>query len=108
MNSEPVKMQMANLNISLKLGSKIPENYLVIPVAEISEYVSGASVVLNKAFVPQCLDVKISGYMQDNINLIYDKLQGRIYQISSRMNNSNNNKSYQSMIRDYMWMSALG
>ena len=86
MNSEPVKMQMANLNISLKLGSKIPENYLVIPVAEISEYVSGASVVLNKAFVPQCLDVKISGYMQDNINLIYDKLQGRIYQISSRMN----------------------
>ena len=108
MNSEPVKMQMANLNISLKLGSKIPENYLVIPVAEVSEYVSGASVVLNKAFVPQCLDVKISGYMQDNINLIYDKLQGRIYQISSRMNNSNNNKSYQSMIRDYMWMSALG
>lgn len=108
MNSEPVRMQMAKLNMSLKLGSKIPESYIVIPVAEVSEYVSGSSVVLNKAFVPQCMNVKISQYMQDNINLIYDKLESRISQIAARVTNSNNNKSYQSMIRDYMWTTALG
>lgn len=107
-SNETVKIQMADLNISLRLGNDHLDNYLAIPVTEVSEYATGGSVVLNKAFIPECLNVRISSYLQENINYIYDKLQYRINTVSHRLANVGNNKSYQSMIRDFLWMSALG
>ncbi|MGN1392582.1 MAG: type VI secretion system baseplate subunit TssK [Succinivibrionaceae bacterium] len=106
-NSEQVKIEVADLNFSLKLGSDKLDSYLVLPVAEVSEYVIGNSVVLNQAFIPICTNIAISKYVSENINYIYDKLQYRANLLSRRLSNIGNNKSYQSMIRDYMWMSAI-
>ncbi len=106
-NSEPVKVEVADLNLSLKLSSEKLDSYLVLPVAQISECVAGTGAVLNQAFIPQCTNIIISNYVRDNINYIYDKLQFRVETLSKRIANCANNKSYQSMIRDFMWMSAL-
>lgn len=107
-NGEQIKVQLADLNVSLKLGNEKLDNYLTIPIAEISEYVLGGRVVINKAFIPQCTSIRVSDYIRENIKYIYDKLQYRSTQVARRLGAGGNSKSYQSMIRDFMWMSGLG
>ena len=106
-NSEPVKVEVADLNLSLKLSSEKLDSYLVLPIAEVSECTASSGVVLNEAFIPLCTNIIISSYVLDNISYIYDKLEHRVQMVSKRIASFSNNKSYQSMIRDVMWMSAL-
>jgi type VI secretion system protein ImpJ len=107
-NSEPVKIEVAELNLSLKLSTDKLDSYLVLPIAEVSECSANNGAILNKAFIPRCTNVVISSYVRENINFIYDKLEHRVKTVAKRLASGGENKSYQSMIRDYMWLSALG
>ncbi|WCE31031.1 type VI secretion system baseplate subunit TssK [Vibrio sp. SCSIO 43137] len=106
--SEPVELEVAALNLSLKLQGEELKDYTLIPVAQISEHKSEGTVVLNRAFVPNCLHFGASAYLVENLGDIYAQMQYRAKAISVRLNAESQSKSYQSLIRDYMWMQALG
>lgn len=106
-NSDAVKVEVAELNLTLKLGTDVLDSYLTLPVALLSECIPGTGVIIDKAFIPQCLNVHISDYVTENINFIYDKLQYRVQLVANRIASGADNKSYQSMIRDYLWLASL-
>ncbi|GLO63066.1 type VI secretion protein [Vibrio sp. MACH09] len=106
--SEPVQLDVANLNVTLKLEGEELEDYTLIPVAQVSEHKSEGTVLLNKAFVPNCLHFGASSYLVESLSDIHAQMQYRANTIAVRLNAESQSKSYQSLIRDYLWMQALG
>ena len=106
--SEAVQLELAGLNIELKLEGHDLQDYTLIPIAHVSEHKSDGEVVLNKAFIPVCLYFSVSDYLQDNINDIYAQMQYRARSISQRLQVESASKSHQALIRDYLWLQALG
>jgi len=106
--SEAVQIELAGLNIELKLEGDDLQDYTVIPIAHISEHKSDGEVVLNKAFIPICLYFPVADYLQDNINDLYTQMQYRARSISQRLQVESASKSHQALIRDYLWLQALG
>ncbi|OCH69904.1 type VI secretion system baseplate subunit TssK [Vibrio splendidus] len=106
--SEAVKLELAELNIELKLEGQELQDYTLIAVAGVSEHKSEGAVVLNQAFVPQCLHFGQSNYLKDCVADIFAQVQYRARTISTRLQKEHRSKSYQALMRDYLWLQALG
>lgn len=107
-HSEPVQLELAELNIELKLEGQELQDYTLIAVADISEHKSEGEVVLNQAFVPQCLHFGQSNYLKDCVADVFSQVQYRARTISTRLQKEHSSKSYQALMRDYLWLQALG
>ncbi|MGF1715847.1 type VI secretion system baseplate subunit TssK [Photobacterium chitinilyticum] len=107
-HSEALQLELAELNIELKLEGDDLQDYTVIPIAHVTEHKADGEVVLNKAFIPVCLHFTVSDYLQDNVNDIYAQMQYRARSISQRLQVESASKSHQALIRDYLWLQALG
>jgi type VI secretion system protein ImpJ len=107
-HSEALQLELAELNIELKLEGDDLQDYTLIPIAHVTEHKSDGEVVLNKAFVPTCLHFMVSDYLQDNVNDLYAQMQYRAKSISQRLQVESASKSHQALIRDYLWLQALG
>ncbi|MCW8327879.1 type VI secretion system baseplate subunit TssK [Photobacterium sp. SDRW27] len=107
-HSEALQLELAELNIELKLEGDDLQDYTIIPIAHVTEHKSDGEVVLNKAFIPVCLYFTVSDYLQDNVNDIYAQMQYRARSISQRLQVESASKSHQALIRDYLWLQALG
>ncbi len=106
--NEPVQLEVASLNLSLKLEGEELKDYTLLPIAQISEHKSEGTVVLNQAYVPNCLHFGASNYLTESLSDIYAQMQYRANTIAVRLDAENQSKSYQSLIRDYLWLQALG
>ncbi|WP_028862162.1 type VI secretion system baseplate subunit TssK [Psychromonas aquimarina] len=107
-HSESLQLELADLNIELKLEGDDLQDYTLIPIAHVAEHKSDGEVVLNKAFVPVCLYFTVCDYLQDNVNDLYAQMQYRARSISQRLQVESASKSHQALIRDYLWLQALG
>ncbi|ELA9196629.1 type VI secretion system baseplate subunit TssK [Vibrio parahaemolyticus] len=107
-HSDPVPLELATLNIELKLEGDGLQDYTLIAVAEISEHKSEGSVVLNQAFIPQSLHFGVSSYLKDCVADVFAQVQYRARAISTRLQAETNSKSYQALMRDYLWLQVLG
>lgn len=107
-HSESVLLDIAELNVVLKLEDEELQDYTLISVCEVSEHKSEGAVVLNQAFVPHCLHFGVSNYLKDSLADILAQVQYRANTISTRLQAENSSKSYQAMMRDYLWLQALG
>ncbi|PSW05690.1 type VI secretion system baseplate subunit TssK [Photobacterium lipolyticum] len=107
-HSEALQLELAGLNIELKLEGDDLQDYTLIPIAHVTEHKSDGEVVLNKAFIPVCLYFTVSDYLQNNVNDIYAQMQYRARSISQRLQVESASKSHQALIRDYLWLQALG
>ena len=107
-HSESVLVEIAELNIVLKLEDEELQDYTLISVCEVSEHKSEGAVLLNQAFVPHCLQFGVSNYLKDCVADVLAQVQYRAMTISTRLQIENGSKSYQAMMRDYLWLQALG
>ncbi|ASI96964.1 type VI secretion system baseplate subunit TssK [Vibrio parahaemolyticus] len=107
-HSDPVQLELATLNIQLRLEGDELKDFVLISVAEISEHKSEGVVVLNQAFVPQCLQFAVSSYLTDNVADLFAQVQYRSRAIHTRLQAESSSKSYQSLMRDYLWLQVLG
>ncbi|WP_087024164.1 type VI secretion system baseplate subunit TssK [Thaumasiovibrio subtropicus] len=106
--SEPVQLEMANLNICLKLEGDELQDYTLLAIGHISEHKSEGEVLLNRAFVPTCLQFGVSEFLSEGVSEIYAQMQYRAQTIANRLQADSGSKSYQALIRDYMWLQAIG
>ncbi|WP_241819093.1 type VI secretion system baseplate subunit TssK [Enterovibrio norvegicus] len=107
-HSEAVPLDVAQLNVVLKLEGEDLQDYTLLPVAFVSEHKSEGEVLLNKAFVPACLSFNVSDYLKDCVSEIYAQMQYRAQTISHRLQVDSGSKSYQALMRDYLWLQTLG
>ncbi|MFY2509987.1 type VI secretion system baseplate subunit TssK [Vibrio pectenicida] len=106
--SAPVQLELAQLNIQLKLEGDELKDFILIAVAEISEHKSEGVLVLNQAFIPQSLHFGVSSYLSDSVAEVYAQVQYRSSAIHARLQAEASSKSYQSLMRDYLWLQVLG
>lgn len=107
-HSDAITLDLAELNITLKLESEELQGYTLLAVAEIHERISEGMVVLNQAFVPQSLHFGVSAYLKDCLSDVYAQVQYRARTIATRLQAEGSSKSYQAQMRDYLWLHALG
>ncbi|CZF78290.1 hypothetical protein GCE9029_00749 [Grimontia celer] len=107
-HSDAVPLEIAELNIVLKMEGEDLQDYTLLPVAFVSEHKSEGEVLLNKAFVPACLSFMVSDYLKDCVSEIYAQMQYRAQTISTRLQVDSGSKSYQALMRDYLWLQTLG
>lgn len=107
-DSDAVMVDLADLNITLKLEGEELQGYALLTIAEVSERITEGSVVLNQAFIPQCLHFGVSTYLKDCLSDVYAQVQYRSQTIATRLQSENNSKSYQALMRDYLWLQVLG
>ena len=106
-HADPLQIELAEPNITLKLQGEELKNYTVIPIAHIVEHKSDG-VQLNRSFIPSCLYFCVSSYLNDALNDLYTQVQYRAGTVSQRLQAESSSKSYQALIRDYLWMQSLG
>ncbi|WP_274145236.1 type VI secretion system baseplate subunit TssK [Enterovibrio qingdaonensis] len=107
-HSEAVALEIAELNIVLKIEGDDLQDYTLLPIAFVSEHKSEGEVLLNKAFVPASLKFNVSDYLLDCVSEIYAQMQYRAQTISTRLQVDSGSKSYQALMRDYLWLQTLG
>ncbi|MPY26913.1 type VI secretion system baseplate subunit TssK [Shewanella psychropiezotolerans] len=107
-HSDALELELAHLNIELKIEGEELKNYTLLAVAEISEYTAEGKLTLNQAFIPPCIQFNVSGYLKDCVADVFAHVQYRARTTSSRLHSDNSSKSYQGLMRDYLWLQALG
>ncbi|MCG7496201.1 type VI secretion system baseplate subunit TssK [Vibrio sp. Of7-15] len=107
-HSEALQLELAEPNIVLKLEGDDLQDYTVIPIAHVTEHKSDGEIELNRAFIPVPLYFTVSDYLKDNVNDIYAQMQYRARTISQRLQVESGSKSHQALLRDYLWLQALG
>ncbi|WP_299017760.1 type VI secretion system baseplate subunit TssK [uncultured Photobacterium sp.] len=107
-HSEALLLELAEPNIVLKLEGEDLQDYTLIPIAHVAEHKSDGEVELNRAFISVSLYFTVSDYLKDNVNDIYAQMQYRARSISQRLQVESASKSHQALIRDYLWLQALG
>ena len=106
--NDAVTLELAKLNVVLKLEGEELQDYTLLPVAQVSEYRPETGVILNQAFVPNCLYFGVSHDLKDCLADVYVQMQYRATTIHLRLNVENASKSYQALMRDYLWLQILG
>lgn len=107
-HSDSVMLELAMLNIELKLEDEELTDYTLLSIAEIAEHKSDGTVVLNQAFIPHCLHFGVSHYLTDSLTDAFAKMQYRARTIASRLKVESQTKSYQALMRDHLWLQLLG
>ncbi|MBM7071359.1 type VI secretion system baseplate subunit TssK [Shewanella sp. 202IG2-18] len=106
--SDALQIEVAEPNVMLKLEGDELQDYTLIPIAYIADFKPEGGVSLNQAFVPLCLQFGVSSYLKDNVQDIYSQMLYRAKTISTRLQAEKGSKSYQTLMRDYLWLQALG
>lgn len=106
--SDSVALELAALNVGLKLEGEELQDYTLLAIADIAEHKSEGTVVLNQAFIPHCLHFGVSHYLTDCVIDAFAKMQYRARTISFRLQVESQSKSYQALMRDRLWLQLLG
>ncbi|MGB0894595.1 MAG: type VI secretion system baseplate subunit TssK [Parashewanella sp.] len=105
--SDPVALDLAVPNVGLKLEGDDLRDYTLLAVALVGEFKVESGVVLNQAFVPNCLQFGVSPYLKDCVADVLAQMQYRANTIAVRIQSESTSKSYQTLMRDYLWLQAL-
>ncbi len=106
-DSDSIQLDVAELNIRLKLEGEDIQDLTVIPVARVHERKPDGVVELNKAFIPMCLHFGVSEYLVDHVSDLYTQMLSRARDISHRIRADKSNKSPQALMEDHLWLQTL-
>ncbi|EGR1074631.1 type VI secretion system baseplate subunit TssK [Vibrio cholerae] len=107
-NNEPIILELAELNVLIKIEGDELQDYTLLPFAQVCEHKAEGEVILNQAFVPNCLQFGVSHYLKDSVSDLLAQMQYRASTTAKRLQSVNSSKSYQTLIRDYLWLQTLG
>lgn len=101
------EIDVADLNIVLKLTDDDTAGYNLLPIARILEYKDTGQIILDKNFIPASLHYGTSSFLIDRIREIHILVKFRTNNLVSRIENSLKQKSQQSLLIDYIWLQTL-
>lgn len=102
-----VEIDVAHLNISLKLQGEDTSGFTLIPVAKILECTESGEIILDRAFIPACLHFGASQLLIERIKEIHALTSNRATTLLQRIQAGEGQKSPQSMMHDYLWLQTL-
>jgi type VI secretion system protein ImpJ len=81
----PATLAVGKLRLNFALDVDDTSDLLVIPIARIIEVRSDSAVVLDKGFIPSCLDVRASGTLADFLQEVEGLLSHRCDALAGRL-----------------------
>ncbi len=105
--NDPVQLELSRLNPCLLVDGESLDDYTTLAVARIQEYRSDGEIILNSAFIPRCLDYRVSRYLQEQVQNLQAMMQQRASVIAAQIGVEGEQKSFQTMQIAYMWLQAL-
>ena len=105
--NDPIQLELSRLNPCLLIDGEPLDDYTTLTVARIQEYRSDGELTLNSAFIPRCLDYRVSRYLQEQVQNLQVMMQQRASVIAAQIGIEGEQKSFQTMQISYMWLQAL-
>lgn len=102
-----VEIDVAQLNISIKLEGEDTSGFTLIPISKILESSESGDVVLDRAFIPACLHYGASTLLVERMKEIHALSSNRATNLLKRIQAGQGQKSPQSMMQDYLWLQTL-
>lgn len=94
-------------NVRLVLEGDEVTGMTLIPIARVLEKRENGEVVLERGFIPACLQYGASPVLVERIKELFALTQARANSVTQRIEAGQNRKSEQSLMREYLWLQAL-
>ncbi|MDA0149653.1 type VI secretion system baseplate subunit TssK [Vibrio sp. LaRot3] len=102
-----VEVDVAQLNISIKLEGEDSSGFTLIPFAKVLECSETGEVLLDRAFIPACLHYGASNLLIERLKEIHALTYNRATNLLKRIDAGQGQKSPQSLMQDYLWLQTL-
>jgi len=102
-----VEIEVAKDNIGMSIGKTDMAGYVSFPIARILETRESGEVIFDSSFIPACIHFQASIYLVDKIKMLQSLLQNRAQEVHKRIAIGQENKSEQTLYKDYLWLQTL-
>ncbi len=103
---EYCNIELAKLNIFLIKQNDELDNYALLPIVKIDNVNSDNSIVLDRNYIPLCLNTKVSGYLIRSIENIYFLASAKLIKLANRLNNNDHSHTI-IRTKDTLWFNGL-
>ncbi|MRI32671.1 type VI secretion system baseplate subunit TssK [Endozoicomonas sp. OPT23] len=105
--NEPVTVTVSRLNLKLLLEEEEADTHIRLPIARILERQSDGRIILDNTFIPRCLDYRVSAFLREQVQNLQAKMRSRAAVLANQIGANADQKSFQSMQLEYMWLQTL-
>lgn len=105
--NEPVETELAEVGVSLKLGSSDLSGFATIPVARILEKTSEGRVVLDRSFMPRAIDLRASKILAERLEKTISLARLRAENAASRVTSETGVRSDASLLSERLELQVL-
>lgn len=102
-----VETILSEPHVRLLLEGEEVTGMTLIPIARVLEKRENGEVVLEKGFIPACLQYGASPVLVERIKELFALTQARANSVVQRIGAGQNRKSEQSLMREYLWLQTL-
>ena len=105
--SDSLEIEVARDNVGLSIGETDMAGYMSFPIARILETRESGEIVFDSSFVPACIHFQASIYLSDKVKMLQSLIQNRADEVNKRIAAGQQNKSEQTLYKDYLWLQTL-
>ncbi len=105
--NDPVDMLLAELNPGVFHEGESLDHYTFLAIARIHEIRTDGELVLDPTFIPQCLDYKVSGYLEEQVQSLHALVRQRAAMLAGQVGVEGAQKSFHTLQIVYMWLQSL-
>ncbi|TDO98040.1 type VI secretion system baseplate subunit TssK [Marinomonas balearica] len=102
-----IEAQVADPNIRLVIEGEDVTGLALLPIARILERREDVNVVLDKSFIPTCLQYGASQLLKERIKELYILTEARAQSVVQRIGVGQQTKSDLSLMREFLWLQTL-
>ncbi|WP_281558506.1 type VI secretion system baseplate subunit TssK [Thalassomonas sp. RHCl1] len=104
---ETCDTELFTTNIQIKFQGEDLSAYTVIPVGKILQSNNSGEVILDKGFMPTCLQLQASGYLQGQLQDTVLQISHMNRQVAAKLQSRQHHHSEQSLMMDVMYLQTL-
>ncbi|MGR5284113.1 type VI secretion system baseplate subunit TssK [Vibrio maritimus] len=102
-----IKASLAEPNVRLILEGEDTNGLVLLPIARVLERRDDGEVVLDKSFIPACLQYGASSLLKDRLKELLILVQARAKNVIERIGVGEQTKSDLSLMREFLWLQTL-
>lgn len=102
-----IEAQLAEPNIRLVIEGEDVNGLVLLPIAKVLERREDGEVVLDRSFVPACLQYGASPLLKERLKELYILTQARAKSVVQRIGVGQQTKSDLSLMREFLWLQSL-
>lgn len=102
-----IKASLAEPNVRILLEGEDTNGLALIPIARVLERRDDGEVVLDKGFIPACLQYGASSLLKERLKELLILVQARAKNVIERIGAGEQTKSDLSLMREFLWLQTL-